>query len=714
MASQDFLTPYKYISPAEALRDRSASENLADSNYIANASSTKKHHRNVVAYQEGMDSKEADRLLAAKTKPIKMLDPSANAKHPSPNVGTFEDSPMLSQGEWTPTHEYVGIFGKSRSKSCSDLESFPTIHGTDTEDSEGDEARNGQGHDQAEASQATTKQPSLQGQADALGIIHAKSATASGKTPYRPPMIRGSAAGIPSASQKITTQPKDEEPELSLEHQLRSKQLVARIKMGNFTMPPELVTSGPIQSAPTIPSASTSMSMLSGQFQGRHRGQSSHTTNSMQSVQIGHGEQTWYTYNPRLRRASIAFANENDPIASDIARGISEGGITFEALMQYIPWTQKSCLWSATTRGVIRMTDIPYSSTRQEIDAFFGRAARFASSPPGSTFDGIHIMMERGTAKSHDCFVEFKSEDEAREAVQRVTKAWESTGRKPRIGDRTVRYKVVPHSEFMQVIFPHAKGMVWDGQNPVIVQASPNDPYYTPFRSFITNEEMHLVKMHATVSARSRFVTKHVQRTYESMITLLCKFPWWATEMYTVSTRNAMFDTVLEEMKVLTQHLIRTGGRGTIDLTPQLTEELLFDALHCPSFTEPQRAELYEASQGLVGMPSWVGPQAKACPFLGLQRRTDVSEQMTQVFMHYMQLAAWDLLDPAGKAMSATWDDPMSCVKALLGVCPVNTPMKNVCDHEMAIVEEIFRKIVELSGTAALPPITFTDLTKDI
>lgn len=63
--------------------------------------------------------------------------------------------------------------------------------------------------------------------------------------------------------------------------------------------------------------------------------------------------------------------------------------------------------------GVVRIKDIPYGTTRQEMTAFIGRNAQILRQPEGSPYHAVHILMERESGKTMDCFIEVTNPKEA-------------------------------------------------------------------------------------------------------------------------------------------------------------------------------------------------------------------------------------------------------------------------------------------------------------
>jgi hypothetical protein len=142
------------------------------------------------------------------------------------------------------------------------------------------------------------------------------------------------------------------------------------------------------------------------------------------------------------------------------------------------------------------LRQIPYSITKQEIFQFLGRQARLITPENGCP---IHIIMERSTAKTMDCYVEFKSQTDAKDTVIRINRIYE-TGQAPRLGNRHVDVELTDQNELLKDLFPHAKCIVWRGGVPYRV---PNDdPYCSGFVGFFTGEEIILAIRHAEIPNR--------------------------------------------------------------------------------------------------------------------------------------------------------------------------------------------------------------------
>jgi hypothetical protein len=155
--------------------------------------------------------------------------------------------------------------------------------------------------------------------------------------------------------------------------------------------------------------------------------------------------------------------------------------------------------------------------TKPEIMAFLGRSAKLITPDMGCP---IHIIMERGTSKTMDCYVEFLTVADARTAVQRYN-SHRDTGRHPRIGERHVDMELSGQSALMMELFPKTgKYVTWNGAHPEITRETDS---WGGFKAFITSEELVMTIKHADTPHRSPFSAKCPQRVYESMISTISK-----------------------------------------------------------------------------------------------------------------------------------------------------------------------------------------------
>lgn len=148
---------------------------------------------------------------------------------------------------------------------------------------------------------------------------------------------------------------------------------------------------------------------------------------------------------------------------------------------------------------------IPYSVNRPEVLAFLGRNARIV---PESDYEPIHIIMERVTSKTLDCYVEFTNFNEAVAAVNRFEQN-RTGGRSGRLGQRHVDVELSSQDQLMADLFPKAKNVRWKNARPEIIPRDPYDQYNSGFQGFVSREELVMLVKH--VESPQRVSRDHLQ-----------------------------------------------------------------------------------------------------------------------------------------------------------------------------------------------------------
>ncbi|KAK0109877.1 hypothetical protein ONS95_002548 [Cadophora gregata] len=163
-----------------------------------------------------------------------------------------------------------------------------------------------------------------------------------------------------------------------------------------------------------------------------------------------------------------------------------------------LPMVEYCRLAREDTWGVIRIKNIPYSVNRPEVLAFLGRNARIISE---QDFEPVHIVMERVTSKTLDCYVEFVNFTEAVNAVNRF-ETNRTGGRGGRLGQRHVEVELSCQEQLMHDLFPKAKNVTWSGSRPIIKPKDDNDKYNSGFQGFIIKEELVMLVKHVEAPQR--------------------------------------------------------------------------------------------------------------------------------------------------------------------------------------------------------------------
>jgi hypothetical protein len=130
--------------------------------------------------------------------------------------------------------------------------------------------------------------------------------------------------------------------------------------------------------------------------------------------------------------------------------------------------------------------------------AFLGRNARIVDE---RSYEPVHIVMERVTSKTLDCYVEFISLNEAVLAVQRFEQN-RTNGRGGRLGQRHVEVELSSQEGLMKDLFPKAKNVKWKAGRPQIIEKDPNDRYNSGFQGFVSKEELVMLVKHVEAPQR--------------------------------------------------------------------------------------------------------------------------------------------------------------------------------------------------------------------
>ncbi|KAL2369110.1 hypothetical protein BDBG_06939 [Blastomyces gilchristii SLH14081] len=296
--------------------------------------------------------------------------------------------------------------------------------------------------------------------------------------------------------------------------------------------------------------------------------------------------------------------------------------------------------------GVIKITNIPYAVTKHEILQFLGRNARPLTPDLGCP---VHIIMERSTGKTMDCYVEFPAKADADCALAWVNRGLDSF-QTPKLGNRHVVVRASNQDELLKDLFPRAKNVDWKDGIPHVRAGREN--YCSGFQGFLTGEEIFCTVRHAEVPQRSVYCAKCLQRPYENMMSTLHKFPWYATYHYTVEDRNQIFSATLR----LIHALVPQVERGqTIGLDSRLVQELLEAGLRCPVFNDRQKFVLNVAAKNHSVVAS---PTERFWPFDTITRKPNATEEHVMQYAEFI-VAGAATLDPGTNFLANTWHPVM-------------------------------------------------------
>lgn len=115
----------------------------------------------------------------------------------------------------------------------------------------------------------------------------------------------------------------------------------------------------------------------------------------------------------------------------------------------------------------------------------------------------VHIIMEKPTGKTMDCFVEFPSHEAARDCVKRYEFSAQP-GRGTKIGNRCVSLDLSSQAELMRAVFPRARFVKFDELTgrPTIVSHSEDPSWTAGFRGYFNLEEIYGMTRFAETPSR--------------------------------------------------------------------------------------------------------------------------------------------------------------------------------------------------------------------
>ncbi|KAL8670198.1 MAG: hypothetical protein Q9168_005254 [Polycauliona sp. 1 TL-2023] len=284
------------------------------------------------------------------------------------------------------------------------------------------------------------------------------------------------------------------------------------------------------------------------------------------------------------------------------------GGPTYDqgTRPEVLPFAENARKAKPAEWGVLRIGNIPYTLTKQEVLGFLGRNAKIITPEYGVA---IHIIMDRPTGKTMDCYIEFFSQGDAQAALNKCL----ARGSQLRLGERVVDVHMSSQDELLKELFPRAKNCTWEHGRPKITEST--EPYNTGFKAFVTNEELLQTVTWADKPHR---------------------FPWFCVDRYTIKTRDELFRSTLSLINILMNELNKANEMYRPNISETLLTELLYAALNVPAFSEQQRWQLRKAASA-TGAKVRLSPLAEVWPFEVLGRKVGIDEDVVQKYAQILQ-----------------------------------------------------------------------------
>lgn len=154
------------------------------------------------------------------------------------------------------------------------------------------------------------------------------------------------------------------------------------------------------------------------------------------------------------------------------------------------------------------------------------------------------------------------------------------------------------------------------------------------------------------LTSQSPFVARALNRSYECMISLLWKYPWFSTDLVTIGERGLLFRTTVGLLRVLFRCI--STNSNPAQLSQLLLQELLCAALNVP-FSHVQKLEIAStaASAGFAPLVQSTGftPMANIgawWPFEALDKKAGVSDAIVGYYAQLLHEAYPNHLSPFG------------------------------------------------------------------
>ncbi|KAJ6262119.1 hypothetical protein Dda_2924 [Drechslerella dactyloides] len=187
--------------------------------------------------------------------------------------------------------------------------------------------------------------------------------------------------------------------------------------------------------------------------------------------------------------------------------------------------------------------------------------------------------------KTMDCFLEFPTAGTAERFVQKRY----NNNRRCMLGGRHISLELVKQGELMRWLFPKTKGGSWADDGNLVIGAG----MIQALIEIISREELVMILGHARTPHRSPFSRKCLQRPYESLMSVITKFPWKETAAYTLRQRDLIFQAAFEAGELLKRQILRGKTGPNIDL--KLLRRLCRTISFCPGFTYRQKLTFLDA-----------------------------------------------------------------------------------------------------------------------
>ena len=163
----------------------------------------------------------------------------------------------------------------------------------------------------------------------------------------------------------------------------------------------------------------------------------------------------------------------------------------------------------------------------------------------------------------------------------------------------------------------------------------------------------NLIRLSTTESRSDILTTIHIILTTSrspspnrSMLTLPPQFPWFATNLYTIHTRDELCSATYLMLQALV-HQLQSGGFPH-QLNDALLQDLLYAGLNAPGFSESQKWKLAIAA-GYAGNEVRMSQQCENWPYHTIGRKANWDEDVIRVSVSYPNFCVFLLGSDSGE-----------------------------------------------------------------
>ncbi|OZJ02866.1 hypothetical protein BZG36_04087 [Bifiguratus adelaidae] len=229
---------------------------------------------------------------------------------------------------------------------------------------------------------------------------------------------------------------------------------------------------------------------------------------------------------------------------------------------------------------VVKLTNIPWDVSQKDIRLMF---AGVRLPRPEEHSQPIHIMMDRATGKTlTDAFIEL---DDAKDVEKVFAKGFSKT-----LKMRPVGIQRSNQGDLMHALFPSWDG-TFDGINPVQAEQS-TERGKRKGTSFMSREEITSM-LAICKNYKYHFSRRCPERPFESIMSIMTKYPWHAPELYSTLQRDQIYEFLKLALETLRCHLVK----DCVYIDKTLKTRMLRAGIMCPVFTDKQKATLMRSAE---------------------------------------------------------------------------------------------------------------------